>query len=499
MKRLTAMILSVFLILTQFSFVHADDNITVYFRLTAKGADWVAPVKKVLPNGTTAKGLIDSFLASNNIEADIPNGAYINGLRRQGADWLKSGVWGSGAPDENAGWVFFVNGAEAQEGYSTYLLQPNDYVVLFYTMDFTSYPEAAGGGFNAPPDNIKNPPAPSPAPADTTPTDTTPPQTASYSSRPTTNEPDEPAPKPALPFGFTGDEDFTLNFEEPKTGESAPVEIAAKSNSVDINSEAFRKISDYAVLHNEPFTIKFKAMTIQFDSRSLSNIAHISSGGENIHILVSKSKDAGSKAKYSISIIAGGGKLADFGGNVTLRVPYKPPINADSELITAYGADGKIRSGGYYDADTGLFDMPLDKEIEFSIQKRHNPFKDVPANNKYYKYIISAFDKGLMDYASRGKFAPDADFTYAAAINALYRKAGSPEVEGLSPFDNVPSGAWYEDAAIWAFDEGLVPEGIFDADKPVTAAELSKLLKKPTDGAEDYVLNRGQAAEILVR
>ncbi|MFR0796868.1 MAG: hypothetical protein ACLSHG_11750 [Oscillospiraceae bacterium] len=50
-------------------------------------------------------------------------------------------------------------------------------------------------------------------------------------------------------------------------------------------------------------------------------------------------------------------------------------------------------------------------------------------------------------------FSPNAVMSRAMLVTVLYRMNGSPSVAGMTaPFTDVPSGQWYTDAVIWAYN-----------------------------------------------
>ena len=54
-------------------------------------------------------------------------------------------------------------------------------------------------------------------------------------------------------------------------------------------------------------------------------------------------------------------------------------------------------------------------------------------------------------------FEPDSPMTRAMLVAVLYRMDGNTDVTGLShPFEDVSKGCWYEDALIWAYNNGIV-------------------------------------------
>jgi hypothetical protein len=104
-----------------------------------------------------------------------------------------------------------------------------------------------------------------------------------------------------------------------------------------------------------------------------------------------------------------------------------------------------------------------------------SPFTDVTANSWFYKPVLWAFENGLISASTDGKFYPDNTCTRAQIMLFLFREEKG-SADGLSsPYYDVPEGAYYHDAAVWAYHRGIVVLGdqkTFDADAPCTRGQF---------------------------
>ena len=94
-------------------------------------------------------------------------------------------------------------------------------------------------------------------------------------------------------------------------------------------------------------------------------------------------------------------------------------------------------------------------------------------------YVSRVTELGLMDGRTAETFAPNDNMTRAELVTALYRLAGSPTVKTQNPFKDVPDGAAYEDAVLWASEKGIVSgknSETFAPDGDVTRQEIAKIL-----------------------
>ena len=84
------------------------------------------------------------------------------------------------------------------------------------------------------------------------------------------------------------------------------------------------------------------------------------------------------------------------------------------------------------------------------------PFTDVSSGAYYYKAVLWAVEKGITTGTSATTFSPNTVINRAQTVTFLYRAAGSPAVnKASSGFTDVPGGAWYENAVIWAVGKGV--------------------------------------------
>lgn len=108
-----------------------------------------------------------------------------------------------------------------------------------------------------------------------------------------------------------------------------------------------------------------------------------------------------------------------------------------------------------------------------------NFFVDVPAGAYYYDAVLWAAEGGIVTGTDAVHFSPDASCTRAQLVTLLWRAAGSPAVNYAMNFTDVDSGAYYAEAVRWAASEKIV-EGTtaetFAPDAAVTRAQVVTML-----------------------
>lgn len=106
-------------------------------------------------------------------------------------------------------------------------------------------------------------------------------------------------------------------------------------------------------------------------------------------------------------------------------------------------------------------------------------FSDVEADAWYADAAVYCRDSGLMSGTGATTFSPDTAMTRAMLATVLYRMADSPAVTGTDAFTDTADGAWYDDAVLWASQNGIIGGyggGLFGTNDPVTREQLATIL-----------------------
>ena len=115
---------------------------------------------------------------------------------------------------------------------------------------------------------------------------------------------------------------------------------------------------------------------------------------------------------------------------------------------------------------------------ETVCEERDNPFVDI--DESWAKEdILKAYYAGLVNGTGNDAYSPEVEATRGMFVTMLYRLAGEPAVEEEIPFVDVAEGAYYEDAAVWAYTNGITNgtgANTFDPDRVITREEMVTLL-----------------------
>ena len=84
-----------------------------------------------------------------------------------------------------------------------------------------------------------------------------------------------------------------------------------------------------------------------------------------------------------------------------------------------------------------------------------DPFRDVPDDAYFRSAVLWAVEQGITNGTGSAAFSPNAPCTRAQVVTFLWRAAGAPGAGGGNPFRDVPDGAYYRGAVLWAVERGI--------------------------------------------
>ena len=175
-------------------------------------------------------------------------------------------------------------------------------------------------------------------------------------------------------------------------------------------------------------------------------------------------------------------KTASKGTTVTLTVdPDKGYVLDTLTVLDSKDKAVKLteKNGKY------TFTMPAGKvtvsaAFKAAAPASENPFTDVPSGAYYEDAVIWAVKKDITSGTSATTFNPDGSCTRAQAVTFLWRAAGSPEPKSATmPFTDVPAGSYFEKAVLWAVENGITKgtsDTTFSPDASCTRAQIVTFL-----------------------
>lgn len=104
-------------------------------------------------------------------------------------------------------------------------------------------------------------------------------------------------------------------------------------------------------------------------------------------------------------------------------------------------------------------------------------YVDVKDDAWYKEAINYVIDNKIMSSENDYEFLPDKPINRAQVVSILYRLAGSPKIETLVEFKDVPKDAWYAIPASWANENKIVGNpGTFSPAGSVTREQLAMMI-----------------------
>ena len=109
------------------------------------------------------------------------------------------------------------------------------------------------------------------------------------------------------------------------------------------------------------------------------------------------------------------------------------------------------------------------------------PFDDVNDSDWFAGAVGFVYKNGIFKGVSEKEFAPGKNVTRAMLVTVLYRLEGEPETDAEKAgfFEDVEKSSYYENAVIWAFENGIVngvSETNFAPDRNITREQIAAML-----------------------
>lgn len=182
-------------------------------------------------------------------------------------------------------------------------------------------------------------------------------------------------------------------------------------------------------------------------------------------------------------------KNASQGDRVTVTV--KPDAGYELDSLKVLDKNGKELE--LTDKGDGRFTfiMPAGKvevKAAFTEEVKTSPFQDVPTDAYYYEAVKWAQKKGITGGIGDGLFGPNQPCTRAQIVTFLWRAAGSPVVNYAMDLADVSGDAYYAEAVRWALSQGITTgtaDGKFSPNAPCTRAQSMTFLFRASKASAD--------------
>lgn len=262
----------------------------------------------------------------------------------------------------------------------------------------------------------------------------------------------------------------------------------AKSVEIGIPKASFNTVASSQV---NALKVSTPIAALTFDDKALSTISNGATG--DVKISASKvdtatlSEEAkqtiGDRPVFNFSVTSGDKTISQFGGNVSVSVPYTPKAGEDTNAIVIYfiNAEGKpeIVSNCKYDPATGTITFVTNHFSKYAVGYNKVSFKDVTASAWYSEAVNFVAARGITSGTGNNMFSPEAKLTRGQFLVMMMR------AYGITPDDNAKdnfsdAGNTYQTGYLaTAKSLGLtagVGNNLFAPEKEITRQEMMTLL-----------------------
>ncbi|MDP4092400.1 MAG: Ig-like domain-containing protein [Bacillota bacterium] len=266
----------------------------------------------------------------------------------------------------------------------------------------------------------------------------------------------------------------------------APDNAAAVETS--IPAEAVNKAVDNGI---QAITVTTPVAVITFDDKALSTISTEATG--TVKITASKGDASalpaetqqlvGDRPVFNFSVTSGDKTISQFGGNVSVTVPYTPKAGEDLNAIVIYyvNSEGKpeLVSNCRYDPSTGSITFGTSHFSKYAVGYNKVTFKDVSAKAWYNDAVDYMAARGITTDTVNGNYSPDAKITRGEFIYMLMKAYGiAPDEKPVNNFKD--AGNTYYTAYLSAAKRlgicGGVGNNMFMPDRQINRQEMFTLL-----------------------
>lgn len=304
----------------------------------------------------------------------------------------------------------------------------------------------------------------------------------------------------SAPTVSAGKEQLSLKWEKPSSGGS---DITKYILSIKAGSSTTETLYEYevdtlkATINNlvggTKYTVKIKAVNAigegEYSAEKTATPTKSTSGSTGS--TGSSGSGGTTTSAYTVTYEVGAHGTITSGSKTETVVSGKYP----SKLPTVTAASGykflgwsKTSGGAVIDPTTvkitssTKFYAVYEQETQqgnSGTAEAQNPFTDVTQNDWFYEYVISAYNKNLMNGVSADVFDPNGNVTRAMFVTVLYRMDSSPETAGNTKFTDVEAGSWYDKAVAWGSANGIIngiSETEFAPTQNITREQVAAIL-----------------------
>ncbi len=239
-------------------------------------------------------------------------------------------------------------------------------------------------------------------------------------------------------------------------------------------------------------TFSTSILSAAFDTETLMTIAKETTGDVSFHLSKGDSSGmspaaqrlVGDRPVFDLAVTGGDRTISQFGGGVTISVPYTPKAGEDTDAVVIYylsGAGGPaVVAESRYIPGTGTVRFRTNHFSVYGVGYNPVSFADVTGQAWYGKAVGFIAAREITSGTGDGLFSPDAVLTRGSFLVMAMRAYGitpaNPSSDNFSDAGNTYYTGYLAAAKQLGIAQG-VDSGRFDPEREITRQEMFTLLK----------------------
>ena len=186
----------------------------------------------------------------------------------------------------------------------------------------------------------------------------------------------------------------------------------------------------------DSMTLSSSVASMTFDTQAIAAIAGAASGDvafaaskvDNGSLSNAARQTVGNHPVYNFSVTSGGSTISQFGGAVTVSVPYTPAAGENPDAIVAYyinaSGEPELMQNCRYDAQTGTLVFTTTHFSTYAVGYNKVAFSDVAEDAWCYDAVTFLAARGITGGTAETTFSPNATLSRGQFITLVMRAYG---------------------------------------------------------------------------
>ena len=285
----------------------------------------------------------------------------------------------------------------------------------------------------------------------------------------------------SIAFTEQKDSDQNLIIKVASSGDTNAVET-------DLSQKSIKALADSGV---KGLTLETQIASISFDGAALDTIADGASGNFKISAAKVDTKELSDLAKqevanrpvYQFSVTSGDKTISEFGGNVTVKLPYSPAKDEDINAIVIYfvKADGTLEmvSNCRYDETTGTIEFVTNHFSMYAVGYHKVTFGDVNENDWCCTAVEFLASREIITGKTENTFKPMDKVTRGEFMTMILRAYGIESDSSLTDNFSDAGNTYYTGYLAVAKKLGItdgIGNNLFAPERAISRQEMSSML-----------------------